>query len=266
MIRGADYAWSKPSPAALAAAGCRFVARYLTGAGKALTPPEVAGIRAAGLDLVLIFEESGSMAGGYDQGYHEAIKGRQAATTLNLPIRRIYFSLEAGNAGDPFLAYLNGARMGLGDTTPPALAVGSYPEHVGIYSVGSVVRAAMDAGYAGWEACWGCPDSGFDPRSALRQVAGDQSFDHASVDWDVATVVDYGQCFYTGGDGVSVQDVLNALGVNAQGGQELSQFVLGQFDRRNGRPRSDINPANTARLLGWDQADDVMAIKAKLGA
>jgi hypothetical protein len=63
-IKGADYSFARPNLKKLYDLGFRFIGRYATGRGKALTRDELKAIHAAGLALgPLYFEAGGNRAG-----------------------------------------------------------------------------------------------------------------------------------------------------------------------------------------------------------
>src|SRR5689334_22152472 len=72
---GVDYAWARPSPRGLRNAGFTFAARYLSYQtdGKNLDRGEADGLIAAGLDIVLVWEQyAGDAAGGFGLGAQHA--------------------------------------------------------------------------------------------------------------------------------------------------------------------------------------------------
>ena len=80
MANGLDYAGGIPGGAAIAAAGYRFVCRYLSSGGSALpskmlTPAEADDLRANGIEIVSNWETTGEemLNGGYRKKYFRAI-------------------------------------------------------------------------------------------------------------------------------------------------------------------------------------------------
>jgi hypothetical protein len=118
-IEGVDFSYDRPGGAALAAAGKRFVVRYITGAGKALTAAEIADYHAHGLSIALVFESTrGRVLGGRPAGIADATQAVAACTALHIPSStRIYFAVDFDAQPDqqPAIdAYLGGAASVLG--------------------------------------------------------------------------------------------------------------------------------------------------------
>jgi hypothetical protein len=61
---GIDYAWSHPPPAQIQAEGYSFAARYLSydTTGKSLTPGEAQALWSAGVDVVVVWEQTANAA------------------------------------------------------------------------------------------------------------------------------------------------------------------------------------------------------------
>ncbi len=115
MILGFDYT-DRIAPAALKAAGCQVVFRYLSQPGwpKNLTKTEAQELLAAGIAIVLNFETTATfMLGGYSAGQAAARSARAQATTLGAPTwTRIYYSADFDVTADQVptvMAFLNGA-------------------------------------------------------------------------------------------------------------------------------------------------------------
>ena len=115
-----DFSFARPTGAAIAGAGKSGVIRYLTGAGKALTPAEVADYHAHGLAIALVFEGTGA-ASDVDtkaEGVRDGKLALSAMTTLGIPVAiPVYFAFDfnATPAQQPAIdAYLWGAASVLG--------------------------------------------------------------------------------------------------------------------------------------------------------
>jgi hypothetical protein len=138
-MEGIDYAWSKPSPAALVRAGKEFVCRYLAYLpnGKALSPSEREALHAAGLSIVLNWEQaSGDMLKGYAKGLEHAREAVRQADALGAPHDvPIYFSCDVdvttSSEMDAVTTYLQGAIAVLGR------------HRVGVYGEYSVIEALV---------------------------------------------------------------------------------------------------------------------------
>lgn len=101
MTQGIDYAGGRPSAASIAAAGYKFVCRYLSDGGpdlpgKQLVPAERADLHANGIDIVLNWETTGVTAlGGFAAGVADAQAVVAQGVILGSPIGTIvYFSLD----------------------------------------------------------------------------------------------------------------------------------------------------------------------------
>lgn len=142
MTEGVDFSYANISGAALAAAGKVFAMRYLTGAGKALTEPEIADLRGAGIDIGLIFESSANRAlDGKQAGIEDARTASLAAAHLGAPLdTAIYFAVDfnAQVSDQPLIdAYLKGAQSIIG-------------ERVGVYGGYGLVKRCAASKTAAW--------------------------------------------------------------------------------------------------------------------
>lgn len=91
-MKGADYSFARPSMSSLTSLGVRWVGRYLTGAGKALTVPERDELHAAGVGIVAIFEAGASDAiRGAGQGSIDGQQARAAAQALGFPASTVIY-------------------------------------------------------------------------------------------------------------------------------------------------------------------------------
>lgn len=126
-IEGVDYAWSRPDPAELYAAGKRFASRYLSydRTGKNLTAGEAAQLAAAGIAVVCNWEwQEGDASNGYDTGRTYALEAVRQAAAVGMPAGRpIYFSVDFDPAGayDAVDAYFRGIASVL-----PVEQIGAY--------------------------------------------------------------------------------------------------------------------------------------------
>ena len=97
MMLGLDYSSGPPHAYAVAKAGYRFVARYLSWAGnpKDLTASEIADMQAYGIAIVLVFETTaGRAAGGYSAGVTDAHAAQVEANSLGLGGLPIYMAVD----------------------------------------------------------------------------------------------------------------------------------------------------------------------------
>lgn len=186
-IPGVDYAWSHPSPAALATAGTRFACRYLSGdASKNLTRAEAAALATVGIWSVVVWESTANRAlAGQAAGAADATRALAQATACGMPAGRpIFFAVDfdatPGNQ-TAINAYLDGAASIIGRS------------RVGIYGGYYPVKRALDAGKAAWAwqtIAWS--GGQWDPRAVIRQGA-QTTIGGVSVDLNTATTTDYGQ-------------------------------------------------------------------------
>jgi hypothetical protein len=186
-IPGVDYAWSHPGGAALAAAGKRFAARYLSADPKKnLGRAEAEDLAAHGISSVVVWESTATRPlAGRAAGISDAQTAAKQATAAGMPPSRpIYFAVDfdATAAQMPtVLAYLDGAASVLGRA------------RTGVYGGIRTVQAALDGGHAAWAWQTRAWSAGrWDPRAHIRQgttaVIGG-----VSCDLNTATVADYGQ-------------------------------------------------------------------------
>lgn len=160
-----DYAWSRPNPAAIRAAGFVAVCRYLSHdrTGKTLTPPEAEALHAAGLGVVLNFEDSaGRMLGGAAAGVSDARFANALADSLGAPRNvPIYYSCDTDPGAPPrgeIQAYVHAL-----------VSVGIRP--VGVYGGAVLVQWALGQGVSfGWTANAGSWNHGVAPCGHLHQV------------------------------------------------------------------------------------------------
>jgi len=104
---GYDYSARAISPAALKAAGCGVVLRYVSTVGnpKNITKAEYAALHAAGIQVGLVFETTaGWMLGGYSAGVAAAHSARAQATAAGYPAdHAIWYAADfdtSAHAGD----------------------------------------------------------------------------------------------------------------------------------------------------------------------
>ena len=155
--RGVDYSYDRPNPAGLKSAGYNFVIRYLGGGyrtdrttgkriGKQITGAEARELKAAGLDIVLVFEGGAKrMLEGYSAGVDDAQTAvSQAAGAGAPPDFFCYFAcdFDAQPSDQTAInAYLDGAASVLGVS------------RVGFYGGYGPLRSVLNAGKAakGWQ-------------------------------------------------------------------------------------------------------------------
>jgi hypothetical protein len=189
MLLGVDYSAGVPSVASLKAAGVRFVARYLSPGArrKNLTRAEADQVRAGGIDVVTVYEDTvGDARGGRPAGRANATFAAQALDRLGAPPGApCYFAVDYDAQGAALalaVDYVRGAAdvLGVGRT--------------GVYGGIRVVRACLDAGacrYAWQAAAWS--GGAWEPRAHVQQHLGQVTIGGVTCDRDFATQADYGQ-------------------------------------------------------------------------
>lgn len=202
MLRGIDFAYGSGITAEqITAAGFHFVARYLTGTNnpKDISAEEIKNYRAAGVQIVFVFETSG-------QEYSQA-QGTQDASAAQSQLAEL-----AAGVGDATLAE---ATMFFAQDIPENSGVDptAYQRGVvgvigidrsGAYSKYSTIQSLFNAGVIkyGWQT-YGGSSGAWDGRALLRQVLNgikvgpcDCDSDEAAF-WDSAKILgsgdDYGQ-------------------------------------------------------------------------
>ena len=185
-VLGIDYAWTRPSPAAIAKAGYAFACRYLSrDPSKNLTLTEAKALAAAGIWIVANWEYGAQdMLRGYAGGIADAQLALAQAKAAGMPDGRpIYFSADwaVTPAQMPaVLAYLSGAASVLG-----AADTGEYGGY-------AAVKAARDHGTVWTWQTFAWSGGAWDPRDTLRQT-GSATVGGVQVDVNQAMTGDYGQ-------------------------------------------------------------------------
>ncbi|CAN5699310.1 hypothetical protein BH09MYX1_BH09MYX1_53890 [soil metagenome] len=185
--KGVDYAWARPSPSMLSANGYTFAARYLSHdtTGKTIDGGEANALIAAGLDVVLVWEDGANdVLGGYGQCAADAIEANAQAAAVGAPSDRpIYFAIDfdAGSSDMPAIAaYFDGVASVLGRG------------RTGVYAGYGPVKALFDGGKVSWGwQTYAWSYGSWDSRAQLRQVLNGILNDQA--DEDVAVADDFGQ-------------------------------------------------------------------------
>ncbi|MFC4034530.1 glycoside hydrolase domain-containing protein [Streptomyces polygonati] len=183
-ILGVDYAWSHPGGAALAAAGKKFAARYLSGdTSKNLTRAEADDLAAHGVASVVVWESTADRAGqGYAAGAADAERAVLQAQAAGKPDSRpIYFAVDYDADSAIVAPYFRGVASVIG------LA------RTGVYGGYRTVKYMLDYQIATWAwqtTAWS--GGRWDPRAHIRQ-GGTVTIHGVSCDLNTATTTDYGQ-------------------------------------------------------------------------
>jgi hypothetical protein len=189
---GVDYSWARPSPAHLRSEGYSFAARYLSyEPSKNISAGEVQALKAAGMDVVVVWENGANDAlDGYQTGVKHAQAAVAQAAAAGMPAGRpIYFAcdFDAQPSQQAAIdAYMDGAASVIGRG------------RVGAYGGYSLIKRLFDGGKItwGWQTyAWSYGQ--WDGRAQVRQVQN--GIEGGSCDKDEATAVDFGQWGATGG-------------------------------------------------------------------
>lgn len=144
-IEGVDYAFSKPTPAALKAAGKHFAVRYggPGSASKQLSASEYSALKNAGIDVVANAEGAASGFKGAAAGKSWAQQAETHFKSCGMPPtnRPIYFSVD-WDAGAKDWANIDAALRGA------ASVIGAG--RVGVYGSYDVMQHCRSAGTAKW--------------------------------------------------------------------------------------------------------------------
>ena len=185
-IYGVDYSWARPDPNQLAGDGYQFAARYLsyTGVGKNLSAGEADALRAAGVDVVVVWEQNANDAlQGYQRGVSDAQTADAQAHADGMPDGRpIYFAVDfdaSPNDQGALDAYFDGVASVLGH------------DRTGAYGGYYVIQRLFDNGKInyGWQT-YAWSGGQWDPRAQLRQIENGIPGD---MDKDEAVAPDFGQ-------------------------------------------------------------------------
>lgn len=193
-LEGVDFSWARPGGAALAAAGKKFVIRYLYAdgqGGKGLDKDELVDYAAHGIDVAVVYESTAQRAlDGFAAGVADAQASLSQLAALGLPSDMpVFFAVDFDitDAQKPVVAqYLQGAKTIMGD------AVGDYGGFwlVKYMAENNVTKWHMQT-YAWSGGQW-------HPAAQLQQYLNGQNINGA-VDLDRAMVDNYGQASKFGG-------------------------------------------------------------------
>lgn len=187
-VEGVDYAWSRPDPAGLYAAGKRFASRYLSydRTGKNLTLAEAEQLAAAGIAVVANWEwQTGDAKGGYDVGRKYAQEAVRQAAACGMPAGRpIYFSVDY----DPTGAYAVVAAYFRGIAT--VLPV----EQIGAYGGYGTIDHLLDLGLIRWAwQTYAWSGGRWHPGAHVQQYHNGVLIAGGDLDLNRAVVADFGQ-------------------------------------------------------------------------
>ncbi|GAA3216109.1 hypothetical protein GCM10010468_37960 [Actinocorallia longicatena] len=185
---GVDYAFSRPSVAALKRAGAKFACRYLShSASKNLSRAEAVSLTAAGIWIVVVWETTAARAlAGRAAGAQDARDAAAQAKSFGMPADRpIFFAVDfdaTASQQDEIHAYLDGAAGVIGR------------DRIGLYAGYGPMKRAFDARKItyGWQT-YAWSGGRWDERALLQQYRNGVDLDGADVDYDRAFGADYGQ-------------------------------------------------------------------------
>lgn len=187
-VLGCDYAWERPSPAALAAAGYRFACRYLSydTTGKNLTLYEAKALAAQGVSVVANWEWGAADAttGSATGATHARVALRQAANCGMPAGRPVYYSVDVDVPASAVTDYFRGVN-----------SVHGGPATVGAYGSSAVIEGLRAAGLIAWE--WRTMSTGWAgganaPHANIVQT-GSTHVAGLGIDVNQALTADYGQ-------------------------------------------------------------------------
>src|SRR5579863_2613863 len=125
-----DFAFSRPSPAAIKQAGYAGVIRYLCiDQTKQITPAEANGYHSVGLTVTLTYEDTANDAeGGEAMGAAKAAIAKPELAALGVPSDRpVYFAVDENLVADKYDAALACVRTFANDLGRPQAVYGPRP-------------------------------------------------------------------------------------------------------------------------------------------
>ncbi len=188
MAFGIDYAWGRPGIPAMKKTGVKFVVRYLSydRTGKNLSAEEVKALRAAGIDIVVVWESGAARAlDGFNAGVSDAREARRLLRKFGVIDVPIYFAVDFDASASHqarINAYLRGAASVHGR------------DRTGVYGGYWVVKRVLDAGivkYAWQTYAWS--GGKWDARAHIQQFWNGRRLNGHDVDFDRSTKADFGQ-------------------------------------------------------------------------
>jgi glycoside hydrolase-like protein len=187
-MQGLDFAWSKPSVAAIKAGGYGFVCRYHSydTTGKNLTKAEADSYLAAGIQIVSNWEYATDAAlNGFNQGVADATEGAKQQAACGGPIAPIIFSVDF-DATEAQQAAINSYLQGCASVIGLA--------RTGVYGGYYIVKRCFDAGVItyGWQT-YAWSGGQWDPRAQLRQVQNGITVGGADCDLNTSMAANFGQ-------------------------------------------------------------------------
>ncbi len=260
MPDGVDYAFGRPSTAALKAAGVRFVCRYLSHSpSKNLTASEARTLSDAGLWIVVVWETTAKRAlDGRAAGVADATAARAQAGSCGMPADRpVYFAVDwdaSSGQQSAINAYLDGAASVLGRGG------------VGLYAGYGPVKRALDGGHVPWAwQTYAWSGGRWDRRAQLQQYSNDHTIDGVGCDYDRATTDDYGQWRVGVTPGEDDMALVCSLGVDGaqviDAGQTSDVKFTKEFSDKHGLHGENGLSVVIAPSAYWVNADAIFDLR-----
>jgi hypothetical protein len=136
-VEGLDFAWTKPSPAQVKAAGGHWIAGYFsTDASKNLNHFNIPGYLSAGIPVVTVWETTtGRATQGHQAGVDDAHAAEAERIAAGLPATHVHhFAVDEDTSWSSVVAYFDGAISVLG--LDRVGCYGGYPVIVGAHGHG----------------------------------------------------------------------------------------------------------------------------------
>jgi hypothetical protein len=241
-VIGFDYT-DRIAPAALKAAGCSVVFRYLSNPGwpKNLTKAEANELLAAGIPIVMNYETTATfMLGGYSAGQECARSARAQANALGAPpTTRIYYSADfdvTAAQTSIVMAFLQGAASVDG--------AAEVDEYGGL----RLAQAAAAAGMRPWQTvAWS--GGGWDPHDVARQTGEQRTV--GGIDVDVNEIEDLAAIGAWGGPAPAAAPTPAPIPTSDPEDNLMPTFTTGQITPGAGEVTVVLPPPANSGTAGW---------------
>jgi Rv2525c-like, glycoside hydrolase-like domain len=218
-----DYSAGWPGPAAIIAGKYAGAVRYIgtPGRSKNLVRAEVEALKAAGIPVALVYEDTaGWMLSGTAAGQAAARNVLSDAAKLGVDVGLVYFAADFDVTNDMWAVTqcLDGAAVVLG------------ADRVGVYGEADVIDAAVTGGHArlGWQTrAWS--GGRVSEHAALLQELGYVDVGGVQCDQNTVLAADWGQqptpVVVSGSTDLEDDEMAMAIGVPAAGGGPWLTFT-----------------------------------------
>jgi len=247
MAEGVDYSFARPTPSGLKAAGKRFAVRYVgtPTSGKSLDLTEARALRAAGVDVVAVYQTTANFMLSAD-GAVAARRAHDHAVACGMPASRpIYIALDTDPGG------LNSAEWAAVERFCNQAASVLGRNRVGVYAgYAGIERLCPNFARWGWQTyAWSA--GRLSTKAQLYQYRNGVALAGGTVDLCRSLASDYGQW------GVSAPEEEDQMTPEQM--TELKAHIDGRISRAfawltTGAGNAWVNPANAES--GWSFADD----------